>query len=101
MADIIKIEFSTTDKQKQKELLSKYKNKVTFLAEKVETREEFKEAAAMGYSLFQGYFFCRPMLMKSKEIASLNIHLIEILKELQKREPDFAGYPKPSRRIWA
>ena len=89
MADIIKIEFPTTDRQKQKELLSKYKNKVTFLAEKVETREEFKEAAAMGYSLFQGYFFCRPMLMKSKEIASLNIHLIEILKELQKREPDF------------
>jgi EAL and modified HD-GYP domain-containing signal transduction protein len=90
LADIVKIEFPTTDRQKQKELLNKYKNKVTFLAEKVETREEFKEAAAMGYSLFQGYFFCRPMLMKSKEIASLNIHLIEILKELQKREPNFA-----------
>ena len=90
MADIVKIEFPTTDKQKQRELLNKYKNKVTFLAEKVETREEFREAAAMGYSLFQGYFFCRPILMKSKEIASLNIHLIEILKELQKQEPDFA-----------
>lgn len=90
MADIVKIEFPTIDRQKQKELLSKYKNKVTFLAEKVETREEFREAAAMGYSLFQGYFFCRPMMMKSKEIASLNIHLIEILKELQKREPNFA-----------
>lgn len=89
MADIIKIEFPTTEKQKQRDLLKKYKDRVTFLAEKVETREEFKEAAAMGYSLFQGYFFCRPMLMKSKEIASLNIHLIEILKELQKREPNF------------
>ena len=89
MADIIKIEFPTTDKKKQQELLNKYKNKVTFLAEKVETREEFKEAAAMGYALFQGYFFCRPILMKSKEIASLNIHLIEILKELQKQEPNF------------
>jgi EAL and modified HD-GYP domain-containing signal transduction protein len=89
LADIVKIEFPTTDKQKQREMLNKYKNKVTFLAEKVETREEFREAAAMGYSLFQGYFFCRPILMKSKEIASLNIHLIEILKELQKREPDF------------
>lgn len=90
MADIVKIEFPTTNKQKQQELINKYKNKVTFLAEKVETREEFREAAAMGYSLFQGYFFCRPILMKSKEIASLNIHLIEILKELQKREPNFA-----------
>ena len=89
IADIIKIEFPTADKQKQRELLKKYKNKVTFLAEKVETREEFKEAVEMGYSLFQGYFFCEPMMLKSKEIASLNIHLIEILKELQKAEPDF------------
>ncbi len=89
LADIVKIEFSTVDKRKQREILNKYKGKITFVAEKVETREEFREAAALGYSLFQGYFFCRPILMKSKEIASLNIHLIEILKELQKREPDF------------
>jgi len=89
LADIIKIEYPGTDKQKQRELLKQYQGKITFLAEKVETREEFREAAAMGYTLFQGYFFCRPMLMKSKEIGSLNIHLIEILKELQKPEPNF------------
>jgi len=89
LADIVKIEFSSIDKKKQRELIKKYKNKVTFLAEKVETREEFKEASEMGYELFQGYFFCRPIMMKSKEIASLNTHLIEILKELQKREPSF------------
>lgn len=90
LADIVKVEFPSTDRQKQRELMNKYKNKITFLAEKVETREEFREAAAMGYSLFQGYFFSKPMLMKSKEIASLNIHLIEILKELQKIEPNFS-----------
>lgn len=89
LADIIKIEFPSADKKKQRELLKKYKNKVTFLAEKVESREEFREAAEMGYDLFQGYFFCKPMMMKSKEIASLNVHLIEILKELQKAVPNF------------
>lgn len=89
LADIIKIEYPSTDKQKQRELLNKYRNRITFLAEKVETREEFREASLMGYTLFQGYFFCRPMMMKSKEIASLNVHLIEILKELQKQEPNF------------
>lgn len=89
LADIIKIRFSGADKTKQRELISKYKKQVTFLAEKVETRQEFKEAAEMGYELFQGYFFCKPIMMKSKEIASLNTHLIEILKELQRRHPDF------------
>ncbi len=88
LADIVKVEFPSADRQKQRELIKKYKNKVTFLAEKVETRQEFKEAAEIGYGLFQGYFFCRPILMKSKEISSLNIHLIEILKELQKAEPN-------------
>lgn len=89
LADIVKIEFPSSDKSKQLELLKKYKSKVTFLAEKVESREEFKEAVEMGYDLFQGYFFCKPIMMKSKEIASLNVHLIEILKELQKDEPNF------------
>lgn len=89
LADIVKIEFSTTDKQKQRQLMEKYKDRITFLAEKVETREEYREAVEFGYDLFQGYFFCKPILMKSKGIASLNVHLIEILKELQKEEPDF------------
>ena len=89
LADIIKITFSSANKKKQQDLIKKHKGKVTFLAEKVETREEFREAADMGYELFQGYFFCKPIMMKSKEIASLNMHLIEILKELQRKHPDF------------
>jgi len=90
LVDIIKIDYTTDQKKKQHDLIKKYKGKVKFLAEKVETREEFKEAAHLGYELFQGYFFCKPMMIKSKEIASLNIHLIEILKELQKKHPDFS-----------
>ncbi len=90
LADIIKVEFSTTDEKAQRKLLKQYKNKIKFLAEKVETREQYKEAVAMGYELFQGYFFCRPVMVKSKEIASLNNNLIRIQKELQKEEPDFS-----------
>jgi EAL and modified HD-GYP domain-containing signal transduction protein len=89
LADIIKIEFPSADKQAQKELLSRYKNKITFLAEKVETREEYKEAVEMGYELFQGYFFSKPMMVKSKEIGMLNVHLIQIMQELYREDPDF------------
>lgn len=90
LADIIKIEFTSTDKQEQRKLINKYKNKITFLAEKIETREQYKEASEMGYTLFQGYFYSKPMMVKAKEIASLNIHLIRILEELQKEEPDLS-----------
>lgn len=90
LADMIKIEFPTTDKREQRKLLDKYKKKIIFLAEKVETREEYMEAVEMGYELFQGYFFSKPTMLKSKEIASLNIHLVHILEELQNEEPDFS-----------
>ena len=89
LADIIKIEFPTSDKHLQRELLQRYKGKITFLAEKVETREEFKEAAEMGYDLFQGYFFSKPVVMKSREIGIQKEHLIRIMEELYKEEPDF------------
>jgi EAL and modified HD-GYP domain-containing signal transduction protein len=56
LADIIKIEFPTTDKQEQRKLLSKYKDQKTFLAEKVETREEYMEAALWAMSFFRGIF---------------------------------------------
>lgn len=90
LADIIKVEFSIADKQAQRELLRRYKNKITFLAEKVETREEYKEAVEMGYELFQGYFFSKPMMVKSKEIGTLNVHLIHIMQELYKEDPNFS-----------
>ena len=90
LADIIKIEFSSTDKKEQRKLISKYKKRIMFLAEKVETREEYKEAVDMGYELFQGYFFSKPIMIKTKEIGTLNVHLVRILEELQKKEPDFS-----------
>lgn len=46
--------------------LSKYD--IQFLAEKVETYEEFCEAKACGFHLFQGYFFSKPEIIKTKVI---------------------------------
>jgi EAL and modified HD-GYP domain-containing signal transduction protein len=89
LADIIKIEFPTTDKNDQIALIRKYKQK-KFLAEKVETREEYQEAVKMGYELFQGYFFSKPVILTAKEIGSLNVHMVSVLEELQRQDPDFS-----------
>ena len=37
-----------------------------FLAEKVETNAEYKACLAGGFDFFQGYFFCRPEVVKGK-----------------------------------
>lgn len=41
---------------------------VQLVAEKVETWEEFEYCKALGFDLFQGYFFARPQLMSGKSL---------------------------------
>ena len=89
-ADIIKIEFPLTDISEQKRFLHKYKKQITFLAERIETVEEYNLAVKMGYSLFQGYFFSKPIMVNGVDISSLNTNLLFIINELKKEDPDIA-----------
>ena len=50
------------------------------LAEKVETQEEFAAGVQMGYSLFQGYFFCRPEMMQHHDLPSSKLAYLELLQ---------------------
>lgn len=88
LADIVKIEFPNIPVETQRALLKRYKSKKMFLAERIETKEEFELAAEMGYSLFQGYFFSRPVIVNAKEIESFKSNTGRILEELSKKEPD-------------
>lgn len=89
IANIIKIEFNKMDLKIQKLLMDQFKGKIKFLAEKVETREEYQLALDMGYQLFQGYFFSKPVIIKSKEVDSINVNIFRILEVLNDDEPDY------------
>jgi len=89
IAHIVKIEISAADYEMQRKLIKRYKNRIKFLAEKVETREEFHNAMEIGYDYFQGYFFSKPVIVKDKEIDSLNVNLIRIMKILSEKEPEY------------
>ncbi len=89
IAHIVKIEFPVINYETQRKLIKQFKNKIKFLAEKVETREEYELAMDMGYDYFQGYFFSKPVIIKGKEIDSLNINLIKIMNLLNENEPEY------------
>src|SRR5262249_9225768 len=70
------------------------------LAEKVETQAEVDEARALGYTYFQGYFFCKPSMMEAREIPGNKMNYVQLLaavsspefsmpkiEEILKREP--------------
>lgn len=87
IADIIKVEFPAVSHEVQRRQIRKYKSKVRFLAEKIETREDYQAAVDLGYDYFQGYFFSKPVMINTKEIASLNMNLFRIIEELNTPEP--------------
>jgi len=65
------------------------RNKI-LLAEKVETREDFRIAVEMGFSLFQGYFFSKPSIIAGVPDKKNN-HFIhqQVLKQLQEENPSY------------
>ncbi|WP_042148610.1 EAL and HDOD domain-containing protein [Paucisalibacillus sp. EB02] len=89
LADIIKIDIQKTSRSEQLRIMNKLQNRnIVFLAEKVETREEFERCLKDGYSFFQGYFFSKPVILSTKDIPVLNHNLYIIISELSKEEPD-------------
>lgn len=87
--DIIKIDFRSTTREARNQLMDYLKPfNLKFLAEKVETREEYEQATQDGYSYFQGYFFSKPVILQSHDIPSYYYSYLLVLEELDMPVPD-------------
>lgn len=73
--------------------IAEYKRRgIRLLAEKVEDLETFNQYKAMGFEMFQGYFYARPEVHKEtsrKGRANNHSAQIRIISELQTEEPDY------------
>ncbi len=88
-ADIIKVDFRATPPEVQESLVRRFTPQgIHMLAEKVETREDVERARQLGYSLFQGYFFCRPQMLSKRDIPGLKLNYLRILKAINQPEID-------------
>jgi c-di-GMP-related signal transduction protein len=100
-ASFLKIDFQMFDARTRRALARKYTdNNIGLLAEKVETESEFREARELGFSYFQGYFFCKPSMVETREIPgnkTIQLQLLaavaapelrfDIIEKLLKQEP--------------
>jgi c-di-GMP-related signal transduction protein len=83
LADIIKVDFQVTKGYERKKVMDRVNSKdIVFLAEKVETIEDFNEAVEFGYSYFQGYYFSKPLIIVGKRISENKAIYLKILKEI-------------------
>jgi len=89
LADYIKVDFIQTGAKERKKLLEKLSSyAVALVAEKVETHDEFQMARAEGFTLIQGYYFCRPVLLKNRNVPANRLSHIEILRLLHEDSID-------------
>lgn len=97
LVKLIKFDISSTPLSKIAPLVEKLKKlkNIQLLAERVETQDEFKEAKAMGFKFFQGYFFCKPEMRKSKDIDAQSAILVSLYQELARPQlniPRISGF---------
>ncbi len=104
--DIVKINLLETPNEMLREMVEKFRDyPVTLLAECVETMDAFVECRELGFELFQGYFFARPVVLKRKAPDISKIGMLKLLESLREDmdiediENVFRNYPDLSYNL--
>lgn len=88
--DIIKIDLRAMSFEEVEQVmteLAEFKH-INYLAEKVETLAEFNQCKKMGFKYFQGYFFSKPEMVKTKTLSPSQLTLSELLAETSSTDID-------------
>ena len=81
---IVKIDIAQTAPELLAPLCVMFKGtRVKLLAEKVETREEFARCLALGFDLFQGYYFARPVIISGRKLTPSQMTVLQIMALLE------------------
>lgn len=86
LADVVKLDLLAMDTGELERTLQRLQRwpHLKLLAEKVEDFEQFQQCKAMGFSLFQGYFFARPQIMSGKKANPNQVTLMKVLDQLMR-----------------
>jgi c-di-GMP-related signal transduction protein len=86
----LKVDFRAANREKRRAIAQRYLPLgIHMLAEKVETESELQEARHLGYSYFQGYFFCKPSMVSGRDIPAGRTACLQLLKACAAPELDY------------
>lgn len=88
-ADYIAADFSVLDSAERANARQQL-NRIAIakIAMKVETREDYQQAMAAGFTLFQGGYFCKPLLIKNRKVPANRFFHFELLRHLNRETMD-------------
>lgn len=80
--DYVRLEFAHFSERERQQLCAAVPSSTLQVAQKVATYEEHRKACAMGFTLFQGDYFCHPVLLKKRKVPTNGRAHFEIVREL-------------------
>ncbi len=92
LADIVKIDVLALTRAQVAMQVRKLRRvkKLQLLAEKVENNDDYAFCKALGFDLFQGYFFSKPQVVSGRKISPSRMAVLRLMAELQRPDIDLA-----------
>jgi c-di-GMP-related signal transduction protein len=94
LADYIKVDMHSTTGKQRVELISRLRSSqarpmhARLILERVETQADLQQAQQEGFTLFQGFYFCRPEMMQNREVPANRLVHLRILQAILKHPLD-------------
>jgi c-di-GMP phosphodiesterase len=82
LADYIRVDFSRLEPLERQHLRRMSSSSIAMVARKVATQEDYQQACAEGFTLFQGDYFCHPVLLKKHKVPANRLFHFEIVRHL-------------------
>jgi EAL and modified HD-GYP domain-containing signal transduction protein len=82
LADYIRVDLSQLNAEERQQLRRINCASIARVAMKVDTQEDYLLACAEGFTLFQGNYFCHPVLLKKHKVPASRLFHFEIVKLL-------------------
>lgn len=80
LAHIVKVDVLGATSEHLQALVKRLKPyKVTLLAERIEDAAMFAQCRALGFTLFQGYYFSRPEIVKRRDLPAGMIGVVKVM----------------------
>jgi EAL and modified HD-GYP domain-containing signal transduction protein len=81
-ADYIRFDFARMREAERQQLYKEAAGTTALVAQKVASYEDHRKASWMGFTLFQGDYFCHPVLLKKRKVPANGRAHFEIVREL-------------------
>ncbi|MFC7002411.1 EAL and HDOD domain-containing protein [Pseudobowmanella zhangzhouensis] len=79
--DMLKVDTHRTPIETIAQHLPKFQRaNIKLVAEKVETREEYEKLKPYGFDLYQGYYFAKPQIIKSRNLPTSKLAMLQLME---------------------